>query len=394
MKCNAWIKSVRVAAASAAALALWGSAAQAQSLFSNRGLGLVVEPADARATGLGGVELGLAESDFSWTNPAELIGLPAPGMRLAFQYDEFTSTFGDRAVEGSTARFPLIQLATPVGEKWALSLGFGGFLDQNYAIERDTTLLIGTDSSTVRDRLTSEGGVVRLRVGAAYRIVPTLSVGIGADMYAGAVQRRFGRQFGDEAPPSCCRAEWRYTGFGALAGVAWTPSEATSLSLAATYGGTLEAESQDSLAAGSSYTLPATVHAGGSARVAPSVRAAASGSWSRWSSLDAQLAGVGGARDAWSVQGGLEWDAIELRDRPLPIRLGARQAALPFSWSQAAGTADWATERALTTGLGLVLAGGATIADVALERGWRGGEAAGLDESFWRVVFSVSVLGR
>src|SRR5690606_22267139 len=100
------------------------------------------------------------------------------------------------------------------------------------------------------------------------------------------------------------------------------------------------------------------------------------------------LASSGGARDAWSVQGGLEWDAIQLRQRPLPVRLGFRQAALPFSWSQPSASTDWASERAVTGGLGLVLAGGATLGDFAVERGWRGGDSAGLDESFWRMTFS------
>ena len=46
------------------------------------------------------------------------------------------------------------------------------------------------------------------------------------------------------------------------------------------------------------------------------------------------------------------------------------------------------------SGIGLVLGGGATLTDVALERGWRGGDGAGLEESFWRVILSVTVLGR
>lgn len=393
MKLLAWMK-LPYGLATAALLVLTGSPAEAQSLLSNRGLGLVVQPADARALGLGGVELGLAGSDFSWVNPAELIGLPAPGMRFAFQYDEFDAEFGTDSATGSTARFPLIQVATPIGDKWALSLGFGGFLDQNFAVQRDTSLLIGGDTLAVSDRLASEGGVVRLRLGAAYRVIEGLSLGVGVDVFTGAVQRSFGRRFDEEQEPSCCRTEWRYNGLGALAGVSWTPTEATSLSVAGSFGGTLDAETQDSLSTGGSFAVPAALHAGGSARVAPSLLAAVAGDWARWSGLDAELGGVGGARDSWSLQGGLEWDAIQLRDRPVPIRLGARQAALPFAWSQAAQTTDWITERAITSGIGLILAGGATLADLAVERGWRGGQNSGLDESYWRIAFSVSVLGR
>lgn len=387
-------RSRALAALAASLLALSASPAAAQSLLANRGLGLVVEPTDARSRGLGGVQVGLAGNDFSWANPAELVGLPAPGMRFVSQFDEFSAEYGATVLDGATARFPLVQLATPIGSRWALSLGFGGFLDQNFAIQRDTTLLIGGDQVEVTDRLSSEGGVARLRLGAGYRVLEALSVGAGVDVYTGSVQRRFGRRFEGEGAPDCCTTEWDYGGVGALAGVSWTPSEATSLSLSGSFGGTLDAETSDSLSNDGSFDLPVTLQAGGSARVAESLLAAVSADWAGWSSLDAQLAGTGGARDAWSVQGGLEWDGIRFRTRPVPVRLGARQAALPFSWSQPSAATDWTTERALTGGLGLVLAGGATVGDVAVERGWRGGDSAGLDESFWRVTLSVTVLGR
>lgn len=386
--------SRRALALGAALLALSASPAVAQSLLANRGLGLVVEPTDGRGRALGGVNLGLVQSDFSWVNPADLIGLPAPGMRFAFQYDEFSSDLGLEVAEGSTARFPLIHLATPVGDKWALSAGFGGFLDQNFAIQRDTSVLIGSDTVAVRDRLSSEGGVARLRLGAAYRIADGLAVGVGVDAYTGAVERAFGRQFSGEGEPGCCRTQWQYSGLGALGGVAWTPTEATSVSVAASWGGTLDAESDDSLSAPGSFDLPVTLSAGASARVAPDLLTAISAEWAGWSGLDEELVGVGGARDSWSVQGGLEYEGIQLRDRPLPIRLGGRHAALPFSWSQPSAGEEWTDERALTSGLGLILAGGATQADVALERGWRGGADAALEESYWRVTFSVTVFGR
>ncbi len=387
-------RSRSLAALAGMLLALSASPVFAQSLLSNRGLGLVVEPTDARAHGLGGVQLGLAGSDFSWANPADLVGMPAPGMRFVSQFDDFSADFGPSTVDAATARFPLLQIATPVGSRWALTAGFGGFLDQNFAVQRDTTLLIGGDSVEVQDRLSSEGGVARLRFGAAYRVLEGLSVGAGLDVYTGTVRRGFGRRFEGQGVPACCSTEWNYSGTGALAGISWTPTEATSLSVAASFGGTLDAETGDSLSAARSFDLPATFRAGGSARLAENLLAAASADWSGWSSLDAALAESGGARDGWALQGGLEWDGILFRTRPVPLRIGGRQAALPFSWSQPSAGGDWATERAVTGGFGLVLAGGATLADAALERGWRGGDSAGLEESFWRVTLSATVLGR
>lgn len=394
MRPFACIRAARRAVALCAALLLLGAGvAAAQSLLANRGLGLVIEPADARAAGMGGVQLGLAQSEFSWVNPADLIGMPAPGMRFAFQYDDFTSDFGAISLDGSTARFPVLQVATPIGERLAVSVGFGGFLDQNFAVQRDTSLVVGSDTTAVLDRLTSEGGVARLRFGAAYEVIEGLAVGVGMDVYTGDVEQSFGRRFFGEGTPACCTARWEYSGLGAVAGLTWTPSEAARLAVAASFGGTLEAES-DSASAVGSYDLPVTLHAGGSARVAPTLLATLSGDWAGWSTLDARLEDVGGARDSWSVRGGLEWDGIQLRDRPVPIRLGGRHSALPFSWGQPLAPTEGSTERAITSGIGLVLGGGATLTDVALERGWRGGDGAGLEESFWRVILSVTVLGR
>ena len=135
------------------------------------------------------------------------------------------------------------------------------------------------------------------------------------------------------------------------------------------------------------------MRAGASGRISQNTLVAVSGGWDGWSSLEGALAEEGGARDTWTANVGLEWDAITLRDRPLPIRLGARTATLPFPWNPQLD-AEAASERAVTGGLGVVLAGGAVRPDISLEFGERGGDEAGVSESFWRLAFSVKVLGR
>lgn len=380
---------------SLALLPLSSTATSAQSLLASRGLGLVVSPTDARGQALGGTALGLIGDDYSWANPADAVGLPAPGLRVAFQFDQFEADLarGEDA-SGSTARFPLIQGAFPIGERWAVSLGFGGFLDQNWAVQRDDTLRIGPDTAAVQDRLSSEGGVARLRLGAGYRVVQGVSVGLGVDAYLGSVRRSFGRLFPGELEPGCCRTQWNYSGVGAVAGVEWSPTEALNVAIAGTSGGRLTATAQDSLSTDEQFDLPATLQAGASGRVAGGLVATLSGEWAGWSTLNDRLASVGGARDSRSLRGGVEYEGLAIAGRTVPLRVGARHQQLPFQWEQDVGAEQWVTERALTAGLGAVLAGGATRADLALERGQRGGDGAGISESFWRVGFSVSVLGR
>lgn len=373
-------------------------ATAAQSLFASRGLGLINEPLDARARGIGGVQLGLPGAELSQTNPAAAAGILAPTLEASFQFDDFSAELGGREFNGSTARLPAIHAAFPVGERWVLSAAYGGVLDQNWAVQAVDTLLFREDTVITADELSSRGGVAALQLGGAYAVTSQIAVGLAANLYTGSVRRSVTREFG--APcivrggpgrqPGCFAAEWVYQGLGATAGVRWEPSEALSVSVAGSVGGTLQAESQDSLGTDRSYNLPASLSAGASGRVAQHLLLALNGGWSGWSSVT-ELGD--GTRDTFYAGGGLEWDGAAIGSRELPLRLGARYAQLPFSNGPFGGDLGDAAERALTGGFGIRLAGGAATLDVAVERGWRDG-GAGLSEKYWRSVVSLRVLGR
>lgn len=380
----------------ALALALVGlsaGSAPAQSIFSTRGLGYPVEPQDARSRGLGGVSLGFPAGEISWFSPAGFIGLAAPGLVASYQYDEFEADPAGVEFGGNTARFPLILAGFPFGDRFVGFAGYGSYLDQTWRTDDADTLFIAGQEVPVTDRVSSDGGIARLRVGGAYRIVQRLGIGFGVDAYTGTVERVRGRLFPNEAVPTCCRAEWSYGGLGFTGGLHWSPTEATGLAASVSYGGTLDATPTDTIGAAATFDLPLIVRAGVSGRVSQNTLIALSGGWDGWSSLDGALAEEGGARDSWTANAGIEWDAITFRDRPIPLRIGARTGTLPFRWRPEAGN-EWATETAYTGGAGLLLAGGAVRSDFAVEFGSRGGEAAGIDESFWRFAFSVKVLGR
>ncbi len=369
--------------------------AAAQSVFATRGLGYLIEPVDARARAMGGVDLGLPDPQLSWSNPASAVGIVAPGLVFAYQYDNFDSDQLGSDLEGKTARFPLLLAGAPIGGRAVLQIGVGSFLDQNWQFERPDTLILGAgDTIPVVDRLTSEGGAARVRLGIATRVVESLAVGFALDLYTGTLSRSQGRVFpaGDYVTGRES-ARWSYGGVGTTAGVHWSPGEAVGIGLAVTAGGTLEATDEEGSTPMTSYELPGTVRAGVSGRIGQETLVALSGSWSGWSSLDEALAAEGGARDTYSLEGGAEWAGIVIRDRRVPVRLGARTTRLPFRWA-AGETTDWADENALSVGLGLMLAGGAVRPDLAAEFGSRGGDASGTDESFWRFAFSIAVLGR
>lgn len=364
----------------------------AQSLFAGRGLGYVTEPLDARARGLGGVGLGLPEPSLSLINPAGVAGLPAPTLHVTLQPDVFTSTFGDSEVSANTVRFPVIHAALPF-RRWTATLGFASFLDRNWAVERDTTLALGGNALGVRDRFASHGGVSRLRLGTAYAAAPGFAVGAAVDIYSGTVQDTVYRLFDDPTlNPAVSASALTFRGVGYAVGTRWVPSPAFALDASASGGGQLEVRSEPG--ATQTHDLPVQLAAGVSGRVTPTTLLALSGRWNGWSAVDDAFAAHGGARDTWSVAGGIEWEALRMGENVVPVRLGARHALLPFRWAPTAAADGWADERVATLGTGLRLAGGAAQLDAAVERGQRGGDAAGITESFWRMAFSLTVLSR
>ncbi len=400
----------------AAALAALGAAclgggarpAGAQSLLASRGLGYPIQPLDARAQGLGGVGLGLPGGELSLVNPAGIAALPAPAISLTFQPDFYSSRAGGTDSDGTTARFPLLHAAFPLG-RWTAAFAYGAYLDQTWAVEHADSLRLPGRTLAVTDRFASHGGVTRLRASGAYSFSERLSVGVSADLFTGSVRDTLTRVFerpdtvvtGISIPVSSSyEAEWGYQGLGGSLGVRWVPTDALSLGAAVSGGAKLrarpigDADSVGSALVGKDYTLPLTFDVGASGRVTQGATLALAGRWAGWSTADDELAAVGGARDSWTVSGGVEFDAARQDRRSFPLRVGARYSALPFRWGTGAAASEFPAERAVTAGLGARLAGGAALVDLAGERGWRGGGSATLDESYWRLSLSLTLLGR
>lgn len=359
-----------------------------QGVAAARGLGLEMAPVDARARALGGLGLGLPEVNFSLVNPASVHGFAVPAFTATFQ-PEYRRTDGVEGDEwASLMRFPLIHAVFPVRERWTASLGYGALLEQGWAVESEDTLRIGGSDVPFRERFESRGGVGFLRGGVAYAPIDRLRLGAALDLHTGSVRRSFDRQFDParQIQPTITQVEWGYSGLSYTLGAEWDPAEAVRLSTALTLGGTLEAESRDALAEPVSYPLPHRFAAGASARVTPGTIVAVGGDWRGWGRADEALAAVGGARDSWSVSGGLEWESPGAEARSYPLRLGGRYAAIPFPGADG----EWLDERAVTGGIGARLAGGVARADLAVERGWGGVE----DSAFWRISLSLTALGR
>ena len=391
----------RIVCAAVAALGLLSApAAQAQSALSARGLGYPLEGLDARARGLGGVTTGLPEPHLSLVNPAAVAGLPAAGISVTFQGDEISSNTPGRDQTYSTARFPAIQLAFPVGQRFVGLLGYASVLDHNWTANTTDSMFFAGEMREVRDVFRAEGGLARFRVSGGYRLAPRLDVGAGLDVYTGAVRDSSLRVISGLTNVALQGTDHTWNGIGFSVGARWR-GDAMSVSAALSGGGKLKASTPDSGGISKSYSLPLVLDAGASARISQNALAVASMRYGGWGAMNDELtSGVspgegagtgGGSQDVLQVTGGLEYEGLRFLGRPLPVRLGGRYTQLPFRWSP---SAEFPDEKAVTGGMGMLFAGGAAVLELGAERGWRGGDAAQVDEGFWRLSLTMSLLGR
>ena len=380
---------LRIPGAALLLAALAAAPAGAQSLLSAYSLGYPLEPIDSRARALGGITTGLPGPQFSLVNPAGLAGLPVAGVTVTFQSDAFTPDGSTDRV--TTARFPAIQAAFPIGPKFVASIGYAAVLDQSWESVIEDSLDIAGERRFVRDRFVSRGGLARFRAGAAYALAPRLDVGLGLDLYTGALRDSVSRAFPDGGLfPSDVGTDYEYEGLGVSAGARYR-GPAVTVAAAVTTAGDLTATAADSTVESRAYGLPLRLDAGATARVSQNALVAASFSWSGWYAADEALSPSGGARDVMHASGGVEYEGLRLLGRPFPVRGGVRWTQLPFAADDAG---EFPEERAFTGGFGLVLGGGAASADLSAERGTRDGGDPLLSENFWRVSLSLSLLGR
>ena len=382
---------LRGAAPAALLAAVVAGPAAGQSLLASRGLGYPLEPIDARSRALGGVTTGLSDPFPSLVNPASAAGLPAPSFIITLQNDHYNATAGAEQSSGSTARFPQLLGVFPISGRVAFQLGYGSYLDQHWQVARADSITLSTGRTAVNDRFISAGGVARFQGGVGYRVTEKISVGASADVFTGAANDSVTRQISGLEPVTSA-VTYTYTGVQVGGGVRFQPLMNLSLSAAVHGGGHIRASSDSTGTERKDYANPLTVDAGASTLLGGHTVIVASGHWSQWSRLNDDLSSTGGARDAASVSGGVEYQGFQLFRKVLPLRIGGRYAQLPFRWS---GTDPaFPNERAITAGLGWRFAGRAAAIDVGGERGWRGGSAAGIDEPYWRFSFSLRVLGR
>jgi hypothetical protein len=391
---------MRIAKTALLTLFVLATPAYGQSLYSTQGLGVPVEPVDGRARALGGIGLGLLGPNVSLTSPATPAGMRARGIAGAFQPSRRTMTFEGAEGTVEATRFPLMRLLYPIGGRGTASVGYGGFLDQSWAVSTATTVALEDRTVTATDLVESTGGIAQLTADFAYQLTPALAVGLGAGAYTGGVERRITRTFDEAVEPPVrdftTDLSWSYDAPLLRAGVRWDPMTMLRVAGSVTWAGELNVEAEGD---GDSFTadMPLQVAVGASGFLAPRLLLALSTRWAGWSSAADAFTADDGAEtvgDTWEVGTGIEWEGMGSGDRRYPVRLGFHYGQLPFMLEGATPT-EWS----LAAGLGMRLAqedaGPLATVDLALERGGRSsGATPDLEESFWRATVSLNLFGR
>lgn len=392
----------RVALIALLSLSALATSASAQSIFSSHGFGVPLAPLDPRSQALGGIGVGILGYNPSLINPAELAVFPFRGAAAAMQSSSRDIELGSTGGGIDSNRFPLLRVVYPLSLRLTAGVGYGGFLDQSWAVEVPRHAWIGGDSVDIRDAINFEGGVAQLRVGLAYALTPGLSVGVDGGIYTGSLKEQFSREFASGAPEGVVPVErstiWTQRAPLISAGIRWDPASLVRLSGSLTWAGTMKRTERstgprDEVLRTQQIQLPLQAAAGASAYLAPGVLATVATQWAGWSRAAGSFSAESAPADTWEYGAGLEFSRMTIGNAGIPIRFGYRHAQLPFSYQGVTPT-EWTA----SFGFGLQLArtdyGPLATLDAAIDRGRRSADGTGLSESFWRITLGMGIYGR
>lgn len=299
--------------------------------------------------------------------------------RLTASATEFSSyrTVDDgtssSALRGS--RFPMLTIAGAVTDRLVIGGGFSTYLYRSYDVEVPGSVMIRSVPESVLDHIASDGAVTDMRLAAAWRVSPKLSVGAGFHILTGSSKLTATRLFADSAlyKNASQTDHESYDGIGASLSVLATPVPELRISAFLRSDSRLRAEISGFQSA--ENDLPTTMGAGVQWVVTPEVKLAGAVTHANWS-----VSGVsGGAFNTtdWSLGG-------EFGRSSFPVRVGVRGGQLPFGPGPGAPS-----QLGISAGTGFIFSQGRGIVDLGLEHLRRTG--GGLTENGWNLLVGLTV---
>ena len=346
------------------ATALAASGLRGQGNLSTQGFGYPVGGVSAKSAGAGGA---FAEFDaVSSRNPAALPAWGRPGLYV--QYDpEFRSVSLGSATERSTVpRFGALAISFAAGARTVVGLSSHTFLDRTWATQTRSFSRLGGDSVPFSENFRSSGAIQDSRLGVSYAVAARLIVGAGLHVYSGENRLNLVRQFDDSLRFGTLRRDLTlsYSGTGVSAGFVLTPVRWISLAASARQGGTIRLRILDTLQ--SDARVPNRYGFAARLDAIPGLSLAVSADHQEWSRLNGLGTAAATARDAWEYAAGVQFSGQRARTSAWSYSLGYRQRDLPFL---ANGLP--VTEKGVSAGTSIPIAGPRAALDVALQRATR-----------------------
>lgn len=377
------LSAIRGLAIATIALFAFAPTLAGQANMSTQGFGYPTGQLSSRALGSAG---SIGEVDpLSPINPASLADLPTRTVFFQIEPEFRTVTANGGTDHTTTARYPVVFGAIPVGSRWVASLSASTLLDRTSTTTFTSTQpLSSTESVDMTTKYEIDGAMNDVRLGAGWAPARWLRVGVGAHAIAGHNRVGVTQTFADTvafAPFTQTRV-LSFSGGAASVGFELV-SKVVSVAASARRGGTVRMTSEDTvLSHGNVPTrYGASLSFTGLANSYFSIRT----SRDEWSSLgslgEPGLRGV----DAWDTSVGADVAGPRIFDRIVFVRAGYRDRTLPFE-----ADGHKVAEKSVTGGLGTTFANSRILADVAVIRASR---SASIDasEHAWSISLGFSV---
>lgn len=333
----------------------------AQGSLSVQGFGYPPGQISTRAEGLGG---GPAELDAaSALNPASIVDVGRTHVYLQYDPEFRTVSSAGATSKTTTARFPIVSFIIPLSTRLSFGLGASTLVDRSSLTKSNVLEVIETSKVTVAQSVKVLGAIDDVRAALGYNVSPTLRIGLGAHLITGTNQITLIRRFPDSARFTNVLETSRvsYSGKAISGGFELHPSKLLALGVSGRKGGTIRAESGDTVIA----TAKAPDHYGASVEYVGwgGVNLSARLGRDQWTAMRSLASKGVTAYDAWDVGGGIEAEGPRLLGRTSLVRIGVRHRTLPFST-----TASSVSELSLGGGLGIELARNRAHLDVGFLR--------------------------
>ena len=221
-------------------------------------------------------------------------------------------TLGGEDASLRTTRMSNILVGGPIVQRVAMGGGFASYLSRSYRVTTRDTVMLRGEPEPYTDDVTSEGGVTDVRLGAAWRPVPLLSVGASFHVLTGSTQVTVVRTWDDSTSydPAAEVDQTRFDGLGVSGSLILTPIPSVRLAAYLRSDNRLQYKTRDTTGA---FDLPVTWGAGVRWQPGRYAALAAAVQASSWSTAQ----GVN-AHDTFSWSAGLE-----VGSPTRPFRFGA-----------------------------------------------------------------------